>query len=228
MCVTRQFPAKHTDAVTDKVSSWRITTKPSTTQKGMRDTRAELDASSPAHTKTLPSSSGLWKMAFLVSNLQVGPALKVWTGLEEHTTSSEASVSGLQVSSIITQRTHGLFLPAWQKIKKVTFGKFNHKQVLTVGTQATSPCSCLLLPSPNSYPRADAALARASTTFLLCPQHQSCCWTQQTGGQSGTKKHIADACCYILGLYVARQCRVLISVWMSMHPPGSSGRWWGR
>lgn len=38
---------------------------------------AELDASSPAHTKMLPSSSGLWKMAFLVSSLQVGPALKV-------------------------------------------------------------------------------------------------------------------------------------------------------
>lgn len=77
---------------------------------------AELDASSPAHTKMLPSSSGLWKMAFLVSSLQVGPALKVCTGLEEHTTSSEASVRGLQVSSIMTQRTQGLFLPA--KVKR--------------------------------------------------------------------------------------------------------------
>lgn len=85
---------------------------------------AELDASSPAHTKMLPSSSGLWKMAFLVSSLQVGPALKVWTGLAEHTTSSEASVSGVQVSSIRTQRTHGLLLPAGQS-KKAALEKFH-------------------------------------------------------------------------------------------------------
>lgn len=59
MCMTRQFPPNHTDAVIDKTPLLRIAINPYTTRKEARHTRAELDASSPAHTKTLPSSSGL-------------------------------------------------------------------------------------------------------------------------------------------------------------------------
>lgn len=80
-------------------------------------TMAEFDASSPAHTRMLPSSSGLWKIAFLVKSLHAEPALRVWTGRQEQTMSSAASVSWVQVSSITTHCKQLRFLSVGVKEK---------------------------------------------------------------------------------------------------------------
>lgn len=65
------------------------------------------------------------------------------------------------------------------------------------------------------------ALIRAGAVFLpTAPK------LLLSSGQSSKKQwsQPAETLQYIPGLYVARQCRVLISVWRSMQPPGSRGR----
>lgn len=71
----------------------------------------ELDASSPAHT-SVPVPSGLLKTAFLVSNLQDEPALKVWTEEQEQLGGWLESCRGVWVRAMRTQRRDGWERPA--------------------------------------------------------------------------------------------------------------------
>lgn len=155
MSVTKQFPPKHTDAVTDKTSLKNCNKTLHHTERNERYQGRIRCLITSTHKDTAILLRAL-ENGILGQQLAGGPSTESlnWVRRIHHIFRGLCQWAASQFHHHTTHTW--VIFTCMAEIKKVTFGKFNCRKFLTIGIQATPPCSCLLLPLPNSYLCADA------------------------------------------------------------------------